>query len=100
MSNLNKLAKQCLGIVETATLKDDEINMLISSAKTDMKRVDIDVENNINDNLVINTIMLYVKAHFGDTDINKRNEYLTRYISNIRALKESEEYRIGDDSNA
>ena len=91
MSDLNKLAKQCLGIVETATLKDDEINMLISSAKTDMKRVDIDVENNINDNLVINTIMLYVKAHFGD---------LTRYISNIRALKESEEYRIGDDSNA
>ena len=39
MSDLNKLAKQCLGIVETATLKDDEINMLISSAKTDMKRV-------------------------------------------------------------
>ena len=26
MSDLNKLAKQCLGIVETATLKDDEIN--------------------------------------------------------------------------
>ena len=27
MSDLNKLAKQCLGIVETATLKDDEINI-------------------------------------------------------------------------
>ena len=100
MSDLNKLAKQCLGIVETATLKDNEIDMLISSAKIDMKRVGIDIDNNIEDNLVINTIMIYVKAHFGDTDINKRNEYLSRYTTNIRALKESEEYRIGDDSNA
>lgn len=100
MSDLMILAKQCLGIVKTATLKDEEIEMLINSAKSDMERVDIDVDNNISDSLVINTIMLYVKAHFGDTDINKRKEYLERYTSNIRALKESEEYRKGDDSDA
>ncbi len=100
MSDLKALAKQCLGIVKTATLKDEEIEMLINSAKSDMERVDIDVDNNISDSLIINTIMLYVKAHFGDTDINKRKEYLERYTSNIRALKESEEYRQGDDSNA
>ena len=46
-----KLAKECLSIVESSTLKDKEIYMLIESAVSDMKRVDIDVENNINDNL-------------------------------------------------
>lgn len=100
MSDLMILAKQCLGIVKTAILKDEEIEMLINSAKSDMERIDIDVDNNISDSLIVNTIMLYVKAHFGDTDINKRKEYLERYTSNIRALKESEEYRKGDDSDA
>ena len=100
MEKLKNLAKQCLGIIKTATLKDNEIEMLIKSAKSDMDRVDIDVENKIDDYLVINTIMLYVKAHYGDTDINRRKEYLDRYVSNIRALKESEEYRKGVDSNA
>ena len=80
MDKLMVLAKECLGIVSTSTMKDKEINMLIESAKQDLERVGIDVENNINDYLIINTIMLYVKAHFGDTDINKRNEYLKRFI--------------------
>lgn len=100
MSDLKVLAKQCLGIVKTATLTDDVIEMYINSAKSDMNRLDIDVDNNIEDSLIINTIMMYVKAHYGDSDINKRNEYLNRYTANIRALKESEEYRKGDDSNA
>lgn len=88
-----KLAKECLGIVESATMKDKEIYMLIESAITDLERVDIDVKNNINDNLIKNTVMLYVKAHFGDTDVTKKRDYLKRYKDNMRALKESEEYR-------
>lgn len=101
MEKLKKIAKQCLSIVETSILKDKEIEMLISSAKKDLERVQIEVENNLEDDLVVNTIMLYVKAHFGDTDINKRNEYLKRYKMNLRELQFSEEYQKKEaDSNA
>lgn len=96
-----KLAKECLSIVESSTLKDKEIYMLIESAVSDMKRVDIDVENNINDNLIKNTVMIYVKAHFGDTEVNKRNMYLRRYKMNLRELQFTEKYqRKEEKSNA
>ena len=95
------IAKQCLSIVEESTMKNKEINMLIESAISDMSRVNIDTEKNIDDNLVINTIMLYVKAHFGDTDINKRKMYLQRYKINLRELQFSEKYQIKEvESNA
>ncbi len=101
MENLIRMAKQCLSIIETSTLKDDEIEMLINSAKKDLKRVKIEVEKNIEDELVVNTIMLYVKAHFGDTDIAKRKEYFNRYKANLRELQFSEEYQKKEtDSNA
>lgn len=101
MQELLKLAKQCLSIVESSTLKDKEIEMLINAAESDLKRVGVDILNNINDDLVVNTIMIYVKAHFGDTDINKRTEYLKRYKMNLRELQFSEEYQTKEvDSNA
>ena len=101
MEQLKRKAKQCLSIVDTSNLKDDEIEMLINSAKKDLERVNIEVEKNIEDKLIINTIMLYVKAHFGDTDIEKRKEYLNRYKSNLRELQFSEEYQKEElDSNA
>lgn len=101
MQELIKLAKQCLSIVESSTLKDKEIEMLIKSAKNDLERAGIDTLSNQTDDLIINTIMIYVKAHFGDTDINKRTEYLKRYKMNLRELQFSEKYQIkGDDSNA
>lgn len=100
MDKLIELAKQCLGIVETSILKDKEIEMLIRSAEKDLERVGVDTLNKIDDDLVINTIMLYVKAHFGDTDINKRNEYLKRYKTNLRNLQFSQEYQVKEvDSN-
>ena len=98
-----KLAKECLSIVETSTLKDKEITMLIISAITDLSRVDIDVMKHLEDNLVKNTVMIYVKAHFGDTEIEKRKEYLKRYKMNLRELQFSEEYqkkKEEGDSNA
>ena len=100
-NDLLNLAKECLSIVETSTLKDKEINMLIESAIIDLKRVDIDVENHLNDNLIKNTVMIYVKAHFGDTEINKKTEYLKRYKMNLRELQFSEQYQEKEvDSNA
>lgn len=90
---LLKLVKECLSIVDSSSLKDKELNMLIDSAITDLKRVNIDVDNHLKDNLVQNTIVIYVKAHFGDGDINKRVEYLKRYKANLRELQFSEEYQ-------
>ena len=86
-TDLLKLAKECLSIVDSSTLKDKEITMLIESAIEDLQRLEIDVQEHIQDNLVKNTIIIYVKAHFGDGDINKRIEYLKRYKSNLRELK-------------
>ena len=102
IKDLLKLAKECLSIVESSTLKDKEITMLIESAISDLKRLEIGVEKNIEDNLVKNTIIIYVKAHFGDGDIDKRIEYLKRYKSNLRELQFSEEYKVKEevDSNA
>lgn len=101
--DLLKLAKECLSIVDSSTMKDKEITMLIESAIKDLERVKVDVIGNIEDNLVKNTIIIYVKAHFGDGDINKRTEYLKRYKANLRELQFSEEYQQKDeevDSNA
>lgn len=96
--NYLALAKECLGIVETSTLKDQEISMLIESALEDLARVNIDIKTHIKDNLLKNTVMIYVKAHYGDTDINKRNEYLKRYKMNLRELMFSVEYQIKEES--
>ena len=101
-TDLLKLAKECLSIVDSSTLKDKEITMLIQSAISDLNRLEIDVKGHIEDNLVKNTIMIYVKAHYGDGDINKRIEYLKRYKSNLRELQFSLEYRKKEevDNNA
>lgn len=93
VEKLLKIAKECLSIVDSSSLKDKEITMLIESAISDLKRVNIDIDKNIEDDLIQNTIIIYVKAHFGDGDINKRTEYLKRYKSNLRELQFSEEYQ-------
>lgn len=92
-SDLMSLAKEALGIIETSTMKDKEIYMLIESAIIDLDRVDIDVENHILDSLVKNAIVLYVKAHFGDIDIDKKDSNLKRYKMILRELQNSEEYQ-------
>ena len=98
---LLKLAKESLSIVEDSKLKDKEIIMLIKSAKSDLERVNIDVEKHIKDELVQNTIIIYVKAHFGDGDVNKKTEYLKKYKANLRELQFSQEYqKKGVDDNA
>lgn len=92
-SNLMSLTKEALGIIETSTMKDKEIYMLIESAIIDLDRVGIDVQNHILDSLVKNAIVLYVKAHFGDIDVNKKNSNLKRYKAILRELQNSEEYQ-------
>ena len=49
-TDLLKLAKECLSIVDTSTLKDKEITMLIESAIEDLQRLEIDVKGHIQEN--------------------------------------------------
>ena len=46
MEELLKLVKQCLSIVETSTLKDEEIKLLIRSAILELERSGIDTKYN------------------------------------------------------
>lgn len=93
---LKILAKQCLSIVSTATLKDNEIEMWIKMAMADMKRLGIDVTNKLDDDLVIGAIMMYVKGNFGNTDIKEKELCQKAYILHVKEMSLSCEYRVGD----
>lgn len=92
MEELLKLAKQCLSIVETATLKDDEIKMLIASAIADLNRQGIKVTSLTSDALVQSAIMMFVKANFGNVDIKEKELAQRSYGLLCANLGLSEEY--------
>lgn len=96
-SEMNTLVKQCLSIVDTSTLKDNEIEMLINAGVSDLIRQGIDVENNINDGLVQGAIVMYVKANFGMVDINEKKQAWDRYIQTITNLSLSQQYLISEE---
>ena len=70
MDELLKTAKQCLSIVETSTLKDEEIKMLIKASQEDLVRQGIKVDTQ--KDLVRSAIFMFVKANFGNTDIKEK----------------------------
>ena len=63
MDNLKRLVKQTLGIVETATAKDDELELLITAGMHDMIRAGVVADTS--KPLVKKAILSYVKANFG-----------------------------------
>lgn len=64
MEELLKLVKQCLSIVETATLKDEEIKMWIQAGIVDLNRQGIVASVGTTDSLVQSAIVMFVKANF------------------------------------
>ena len=101
-TDLKKLAKQCLSIVDTSTLKDGEIMLFINAGILDMKRQGIDVENKLQDKLVQAAIMMYVKANFGMCDIREKELAEKRYFQVCNNLSLSSEYQLNEegDTNA
>ena len=75
MQELMKLAKQSLSIIQTSTVKDDEIKMYIDAGINDLTRQGIEVINKLNNSLVQNAIIMYVKANFGNVDIKEKTSY-------------------------
>ena len=97
MSELLKLVKQCLSIVETAKLKDEEIKMLIKAGMRDLKRQGISQDTD--DDLVKSAIVLFVKANFGNVDIKEKELAQKTYSLLCTNLSLSDCYKEVD-SNA
>lgn len=91
MEELLKLAKQSLSIIETATLKDGEIKLIIKAGIKDMERQGIFVD--LEDELIIQTIMMYVKANFGNVDLKEKINSKNAYSSLCNNLGLSDKYK-------
>ena len=99
MDTLLKLVKQCLSIVETARLKDEEIKMLIQAGIADLKRQGIKASEDTEDSLIKSAIVMFVKANFGNVDIKEKELAQRTYSLLCANLGLSEDYEEGD-SNA
>lgn len=93
MEKLLKITKQCLSIVETATLKDEEIKMLIKAGIEDLKRMEINVTEATDNALIQSTIIMFVKANFGNTDIKEKEQAQKTYSLLCNNLSLSTDYK-------
>lgn len=98
MEELLKIVKQCLSIVETATLKDEEIKMLIQAGIADLNRQGIVANIDTTDNLVKATIVMFVKSNFGNVDIKEKELAQRTYSLLCSNLSLSEKYKEVDNN--
>ena len=98
MDELLKLVKQCLSIVETATLKDEEIKMWIQAGIVDLTRQGIVASVGTTDSLVQSAIVMFVKANFGNVDIKEKELAQRTYSLLCANLGLSEDYKVVDDN--
>ncbi len=94
MEELLKLVKQCLSIVETSTLKDKEIEMLVNAGIADLNRQGIKADANISESLVQSAIVMYVKSNFGNVDIKEKELAQRTYSLLCVNLSLSEKYKV------
>lgn len=80
MDELVKKAKQCLSIVETATLKDEEIKMLVQAGIEDLNRQGIKAEEDTDSELIKAAIMMFVKGNFGNVEIKEKELAQKTYL--------------------
>ena len=99
METLLKLVKQCLSIVETATLKDQEIQMWIQAGIADLTRQGIVASETTDDSLIQSAIVMFVKANFGNVDIKEKELAQRTYSLLCANLGLSEKY-LEADTNA
>lgn len=97
MDELMILTKQSLSIIDTSTIKDDEIEMWIKAGKEDLKRQDINSE--LDNPLIKSAIVMFVKANFGNVDIKEKELSQRTYNLLCHNLGLSFDYKVVD-SNA
>ena len=93
-TDLKKLAKECLSILDTSTLKDNEIVLFINAGVLDLKRQGIDAENKIQDELIQAAIIMYVKSNFGMVDVKEKEVARRNYELLCNNLGLSSEYKV------
>ena len=76
-SELLSLAKQTLGIISTATAKDDEIVMILQAGINDLMRAGVDIDPT--NPLIRNALMTYVKANFGISNPTDKEKFMNSY---------------------
>lgn len=91
MDNLKRLVKQTLGIVETATAKDDELELLITAGMHDMIRAGVVADTS--KPLVKKAILSYVKANFGVSNPTDKEKFLKSYQLCLAELSLSDGYK-------
>ena len=79
---LMTLAKKSVSIVETSTLKDEEIEMWINAGKEDL--------------LIKSAIVMFVKANFGNVDIKEKELAQRTYNLLCHSLGLSNDYKVVD----
>lgn len=100
-TDLKDIAKECLSIVNTSTLKDKEILMFLNAGIEDMKRLGIDANKNIKNSLVQAGVIMFIKANFGMVDIKEKQLAQKTYEMICNNLSLSSEYQIEEvDNNA
>lgn len=90
---LMNLVKQSLSIVNSITIKDDEIEMWIEAGKQDLLRQNINA--NLENPLITSAIVMYVKGNFGNVDLKEKELSQKTYNLFCHNLSLSEVYRVG-----
>ena len=97
MEELLNTTKQALSIISTSTIKDAEITMLIDAGIADLTRQGIIVDTT--NDLVKATVIMFVKANFGNVDIKEKELAQKTYSLLCHNLGLSSNYKESD-SNA
>lgn len=90
-NELLALAKETLGIVASATAKDNSLEMIIDAGLNDMARAGVDVDTD--NKLVQNALMTYVKANFGISNPDDKAKFMEAYQLYLSELSLSEGYK-------
>lgn len=91
LETLLALAKETLGIVSTATAKDNSLKMIITAGIDDLTRAGVEVD--ATNELVQNALMTYVKANFGISNPSDKEKYLQAYQLFLAELSLSEGFK-------
>ncbi len=94
MDELMMLAKESISIVESSTLKDDEIEMWINAGREDLLRQDINAK--LDNALIKSAIVMFVKANFGNVDIKEKELAQRTYNLLCHSLGLSNDYKVVD----
>ena len=85
------LAKEKLGIVSTATAKDTSLEMIIIAGMNDMTRAGVQLD--LDNKLVQNALMTYVKANFGISNPQDKERFFQSYQLILSELSLSRGYK-------